>query len=71
MKSSKDKARKPARQEFGAPPRAKAPARSKRAGAVQRRPVDFSEVTGVAAAHGEDFAANWEKNPLPREDRAG
>jgi len=71
MKSSKDKARKPARQEFAAPPRAKALARPKRSGQVRGRLMDFSGVTGVAAAHREDFAANWEKNPLPREDRAG
>jgi hypothetical protein len=70
MKPSKDKARKPARQEFGAP-RAKALARTKRSAQVRRRPVDFSGVTGTAAARREDFAADWEKNPLPREDRAG
>jgi hypothetical protein len=70
VKSSKAKARKPARQEFGAPPRAKALARSSRRGQVQRRPVDFGDVTGVAAAHGEDIASEREK-PLPREDRAG
>jgi len=70
MKPGKDKARKPARQEFGAPPRAKALARPKRSGQVQRRPVDLSDTTGAAAAHGEGFAADWER-PLPREDRAG
>lgn len=70
MKPSKDKARKPARQEFGAPPRAKALARPLRRGQVERRPVDISDMTGIAAAHGEDIAAEREK-PLPREDRAG
>jgi hypothetical protein len=70
MKPSKAKARKPARQEFGAPPRAKALGRPARRTQLQRRPVDFSEVTGIAAAHGEDIAADREK-PLPREDRAG
>jgi len=70
MKPGKDKTRRPARQEFGAPPRGKALPRPKRGGPVQRRPVDSGDMTGFAAAHGEDIAADREK-PLPREDRAG
>ncbi|MGZ5194246.1 MAG: hypothetical protein ACXWJM_02625 [Ramlibacter sp.] len=69
MKPSKDKARKPVRPEFGAPPRAKSLGHPPRSERGQRRPADFSDMTGIAA-HGEDVAADREK-PLPREDRAG
>jgi hypothetical protein len=69
MKPSKENARKPVRQEFGAPRATKLgrPLRSQR---LLRRPADFSDMTTSAAAHGEDVAAEREK-PLPREDRAG
>jgi hypothetical protein len=72
MKPSKENARKPVRQEFGAPPAPRAtrlgrPLRNQR---VQRRPADFSDMSTGAAGHGEDVATEHEK-PLPREDRAG
>jgi hypothetical protein len=70
MKPSKDKARRPARQEFGALPRATAPARPARSRPLQRRPPELSDTTNIAAAHGENDDADREK-PLPREDRAG
>jgi hypothetical protein len=66
---SKDKAPK-ARQEFSSPPRVRQLGRPLRSQRVQRRLADFSDMSGTAAAHGEDIAAEREK-PLPREDRAG
>jgi hypothetical protein len=70
MKPSKDRPRKPARAEFGAPTRARQLGRPLRSQRVQGRALDFSDMTSTAAAHGEDLAAEREK-PLPREDRAG
>jgi hypothetical protein len=70
MKPSKDRPAKPARPEFGAPVRARPLGRPLRQQRTPRRWPDFSDVSGIAAAHGEDIAAEHEK-PLPREDRAG
>jgi hypothetical protein len=70
MKPSNDNSRKPQRAERGGAPRTRQLGRPLRSQRVQRRLADFSDMSGTAAAHGEDIAAEREK-PLPREDRAG